>query len=117
MTLQAPAPVSADDRRRMLHEWNRPLLPRDGALTVHGRFSEQVATHSARVAVAGTASEATTIAWRYSELDAHADRMARRLQALGVAPGDAVGVMLERSPMAVAALLGILKTGAAYVPV
>ncbi|MGJ7519873.1 amino acid adenylation domain-containing protein [Variovorax sp. LT1P1] len=117
MTLQAPAPASPDDRRRMLHEWNRPLLPRDDALTVHARFAAQAATHAARVALIGTANDAGTVAWNYAELNAHAERMARRLQALGVAPGDAVGVMLERSPAAIAALLGILKTGAAYVPV
>ncbi|AMM24058.1 type I polyketide synthase [Variovorax sp. PAMC 28711] len=123
LLLDLAAPVDSipgvlpDERRRMCETWNRPIPQRDASLTVHGRFAEQAALHSARPALTGIAGEAGTAAWRYAELDARADRMARQLQALGVMPGDAVGVMLERSPMAVVALLGILKTGAAYVPV
>ncbi len=109
--------VLQDDRRRMLETWNRPVLQRDPALTVHGRFAEQAATNAARPALVGVSADAHPVAWRYAEVDARAERLARRLQALGVVAGDAVGVMLERSPDAIVALLGILKTGAAYVPV
>ena len=52
----------------------------------------------------------------YQELNAEANRLARRLIARGVMTEDAVGICLERSVEMVVALLAILKTGAAYVP-
>lgn len=53
----------------------------------------------------------------YGALDAWADRVAARLTALGVGRGDRVGVLAEQSAGMVAAVLGALRTGAAYVPV
>jgi amino acid adenylation domain-containing protein len=53
----------------------------------------------------------------YGALDQLSDRLRDRLAALGVRPGDRVGLMLRKSIDAVATILGILKTGAAYVPV
>ncbi|HEX3531246.1 MAG TPA: amino acid adenylation domain-containing protein [Thermoanaerobaculia bacterium] len=55
-------------------------------------------------------------AWTYRELAGHAAALAGRLRALGVEPGDRVGVCAERSLPMLAALLGVLETGAAYVP-
>ncbi|MFY1594504.1 amino acid adenylation domain-containing protein [Micromonospora sp. WMMD737] len=52
----------------------------------------------------------------YGELDAAANRVAALLVDRGVRPGDRVGVCLPRSPRLVAALLGVLKVGACYVP-
>jgi amino acid adenylation domain-containing protein len=53
----------------------------------------------------------------YRGLDAWAGRIAERLAATGVGPGDHVGVLTEPSMAMVAAVLGILRAGAAYVPV
>ncbi len=54
--------------------------------------------------------------WTYADLGAHAAALAARLAAAGVRPGARVAVMLEHGPEAVAAILGILLAGAAYVP-
>ena len=54
--------------------------------------------------------------WTYAELDAHADRVAARLGAAGIGKGALVAVHLERSPEMVAGLVGILRAGAAYLP-
>lgn len=53
----------------------------------------------------------------YGELDALANRFRDRLWERGVRPGDRVGLMLRKSVDAVAAIFGVLKAGAAYVPV
>lgn len=52
----------------------------------------------------------------YHELNVAADRVARRLRQLGIAPEEPVGVDISRSPLAITALLGVLKAGGAYVP-
>ncbi len=54
--------------------------------------------------------------WTYAEVDARTNRLARRLQALGVKPGALVGFALERSIEAIVAMVAIGKAGAAYVP-
>jgi amino acid adenylation domain-containing protein len=53
----------------------------------------------------------------YRELDARANRLANRLQALGAGPDKLVGVCLNRSEEMLVALLATMKTGAAYVPI
>ncbi|HVR95834.1 MAG TPA: amino acid adenylation domain-containing protein, partial [Thermoanaerobaculia bacterium] len=52
----------------------------------------------------------------YAEIDRRANRLARRLRALGVTVDCRVGLCAERSPAMIVAVLGILKAGAAYVP-
>src|ERR1700761_4994857 len=52
----------------------------------------------------------------YGELNARANRLARRLRALGVGPEVLVGLCTDRSLDMVAALLAVLKAGGAYVP-
>lgn len=52
----------------------------------------------------------------YESLDRHANRLASRLRSSGVRPGGLVGVFVERSPELLAAILAVLKVGAAYVP-
>lgn len=53
----------------------------------------------------------------YRELDHRADRLAGNLGAMGSGPGSNIAVCMERSIDAVVALLGIMKCGAAYLPI
>ena len=53
----------------------------------------------------------------YAELDRLSNQIAHALIAKGVLPGDRVGIYLQKSPSAIAAIFGIMKTGACYVPV
>jgi amino acid adenylation domain-containing protein len=52
----------------------------------------------------------------YGELDAWSDRIAARLLAMGASPDDRIGLCAARSPALIAGVLGILKSGAAFVP-
>ncbi|GAA3453634.1 non-ribosomal peptide synthetase [Dactylosporangium matsuzakiense] len=52
----------------------------------------------------------------YAELDARSDAVAARLRDLGVRPGSVVGLLAGRSPHAIAGIWGVLKAGAAYLP-
>jgi amino acid adenylation domain-containing protein len=72
----------------------------------------RTASRSPRAVAIRDASGALT----YEELDALANQLARALQERGVRPGDRVGIWQEKSARAVAAMQGILRLGAAYVP-
>ena len=54
--------------------------------------------------------------WTYAELIAQSRRIAARLQTAGIGPGARVGLCLSRQPVLIAAMLGIWRCGAAYVP-
>ncbi|WP_432124771.1 amino acid adenylation domain-containing protein [Streptomyces sp. C10-9-1] len=85
-----------------------PVDPR----TLPEVFEEQVrAAPGARAVSDGTAH------LTFAELNARANRLARRLVAEGAGPGGAVGVALPRTVEAVVAVLAVLKSGAAYLPV
>ena len=97
--------------RALLSAWRGPTLAPDASLTVHGLFARRVAASGdAPALVHGT----TTLT--YADLDRRANEMAARLQALGVSAGATVSVALPRSPDSIVAVLGILKAGAAYLP-
>ncbi|MFE9727905.1 amino acid adenylation domain-containing protein [Streptomyces sp. NPDC005794] len=71
---------------------------------------------------AATTPDAPALRWdsgrlTYAELDRKAGAVARALLGRGIGPEDVVAVVAPRSPDVVAALLGVLKSGAAYLPV
>ncbi|HEX4131721.1 MAG TPA: amino acid adenylation domain-containing protein [Pirellulales bacterium] len=78
---------------------------------MHQLFEAQVERTPHAVAV-----EFENERWTYQELNALANRLARRLRAKNVGRGSIVGVHLERSAHLVTAVLGVLKAGAAYLP-
>ena len=100
-----------EEQRRILTEWNATDREFPGTQTVGALFEQQVRAHPDRIAVR-CGDEVLT----YGELDRRADLLARRLRAARVARGSLVGLCVERSGALIVGLLGILKTGAAYVP-
>ncbi|HEV2642826.1 MAG TPA: amino acid adenylation domain-containing protein, partial [Candidatus Elarobacter sp.] len=78
---------------------------------IHDLVAKQTALRPDARAVSGTSGSFT-----YRALDAAADEIAGALQDAGVGRGDRVGVCVSRDIGLVAALLGVLKSGAAYVP-
>ncbi|MGB3438459.1 MAG: amino acid adenylation domain-containing protein, partial [Actinophytocola sp.] len=83
-------------------------FPADALL--HGFLEEQARRHPGRVAIA---DDGTT----YDALNREANRLAHHLRALGVGPGDVVGVCLPRSRRELVAIHAVLKAGGAYLPV
>ena len=80
--------------------------------SVTQRFAAAARAHPGRIAVRAGHAGLT-----YAELDAFANRLARRLTELGVGADVVVGLSVDRSCELVVGLLGILKAGGAYVPV
>ena len=98
-----------------LDQWgNRGVLTRPGppAVSIPALFGAQVARTPDAVALScGERS------WTYRELDEATNRLAHLLAGQGVGPGAYVALLVERSAQAIIAVLAVLKTGAAYVPV
>ncbi|HYN20229.1 MAG TPA: amino acid adenylation domain-containing protein, partial [Thermoanaerobaculia bacterium] len=99
------------ERHQLLREWVDTRSVEATWTPSHRRFEEQARRTPEAVAVT-MGLEALT----FDELDRWADRIAGRLRDLGVSRGSRVGVLAERSPALVAAVLGIWKAGGAYVP-
>jgi amino acid adenylation domain-containing protein len=100
-----------DAERRALDAWGTgPALPGERT-AVHRAFEARAKEAPETVAVVAGDERLT-----YAEVDAWANAVARELAERGAAPGAIVGVHLERDASLVPALLGILKVGAAYLP-
>jgi amino acid adenylation domain-containing protein len=99
------------ERWQVVEEWNRTDAEYPAERCVHQLFEAQADRTPAAVAVVFEGGELT-----YRELDERANRLAGHLAGMGVGPDARVGLCLERGPEMMVAVLGILKAGAAYVP-
>ncbi|MCA1634464.1 MAG: amino acid adenylation domain-containing protein, partial [Acidobacteria bacterium] len=103
--------IGEAERQQLLVEWNETRADYGPAKCLHSLFEVQAARTPDSVAVTFDGA-----GLKYRELDSRANRLAHHLRALGVGPEYRVGVCVERSIEMVVALLGVLKAGAAYVP-
>ena len=94
---------------------NRAVLtgPVSGAVSIPVLFAEHVAACSG----GGGDPAATGRRGRYRELDEASNRLAHLLVARGARPGRCVALLFTRSAEAIVAMLAVLKTGAAYLPI
>src|SRR5262245_45053081 len=99
------------ERHQLESEWNATAADYPRERCVQQLFEAQVARGPERTAIRVGAK-----ALSYAELDALANRLAQALRARGIGHGQQVGLCVERGADMVAAMLGILKAGAAYVP-
>ncbi|CAI2514219.1 Tyrocidine synthase III [Serratia ficaria] len=104
--------LPAAERELLLHGWNQTAEAYPAQSSVHGLFERQVRQDPAAVALVSDDGSLS-----YAQLNARANRLAHRLIAQGVRPGDRVATCVERSAALILAQLAILKAGAAYVPV
>ncbi|WP_037842777.1 non-ribosomal peptide synthetase [Streptomyces sp. NRRL F-6628] len=107
----ATLPMLTDaEHHQLVHGWNGATVP-----PLPGTFPELVA-ESARRRPDAPAVEDTHTALSYRQLDERANQLAHHLRSLGAGPGTLAGLCLERGVETVVGLLGIMKTGAAYLP-
>jgi amino acid adenylation domain-containing protein len=99
------------ERRKVVRKWNATAsdYPRRAA---HRLFEEQAARAPEALALGLDGGGTLT----YGELNARANRLARRLRVLGIGTESRVGISLERSAELIVAIVAVAKAGGAYVP-
>ncbi|MFI1168869.1 condensation domain-containing protein, partial [Streptomyces sp. NPDC020801] len=107
----AGRPLDADERHKILVEWNDTArdFPCPGPL--HLLFEEQAERRPDAVALRWAGGTMT-----YGELNERANRIAWDLKERGVGPQTVVGIGIRRGPIMIAAVFGVLKAGGAYLP-
>ena len=104
--------LTAGELQTMLYDWNQTADPVPPFRSVHARFEAQVAERPNAPAIRHGDRTLT-----YAELNRAADRFAAHLRHLDVEPHTPIAVCLERTPELSVAVFGILKAGAAYLPI
>lgn len=102
--------LAEDEREKILTTWNDTDRQFD-LLPLHELFEQRVREQPEAVAL-----EFATERLSYAGLNAMANRIAAQLMSRDVKPGSLVGLYHSRKPVLVAAMLGILKAGCAYLP-
>ncbi|WP_244237973.1 non-ribosomal peptide synthase/polyketide synthase, partial [Corallococcus terminator] len=103
--------LSTQAREQVLRGWNDTQVEFPRGSSLHQLFEAQAERTPDAIALQFEGQQLT-----YGQLDARANQLAHHLRIRGVGPETLVGVCLERSLEMVVALLGVLKSGAAYVP-
>ncbi len=103
--------LSAEQRDTILNGWNRTAADYPYDSSIYRIFEQQAKLTPDAIAVAGEQPLS------YAELNERANQLAHFLESSGVLPGGRVALCLERSLEAIVSVLGILKAGAAYVPI
>ena len=103
--------LTESERQRVLVELNHTGVAYPPAVCVPELFVAQAARTPEAVAVVFEGQRLT-----YDQLDRRSNQVARYLRRVGVAPDALVGLLVERSLELVIAILGIMKAGAAYLP-
>ncbi|WP_156747327.1 non-ribosomal peptide synthetase, partial [Mycobacterium sp. E2462] len=105
--------LAADERARLDRFGNRAVLDRAAA----GASIPQLFAAQARRTPEAVAVRCGARSWTYRELDLASHRLAHRLIGHGARAGQCVAVMFGRSGEAIVAILAVLKSGAAYLPI
>ncbi|MEW6730834.1 MAG: amino acid adenylation domain-containing protein, partial [Acidobacteriota bacterium] len=104
--------LSDTERYQLLMEWNDTTVDYPQDKCIHQLFEEQVERTPDAIALVFEQEKLT-----YRELNQRANQLAHYLQGMGAGPEVLVGICLERSIEMVVAIMGVLKAGAAYLPI
>ncbi len=103
--------VTLEERNKLLFEYSLSQGKSSFTLPVYALFEQQVKIFPNNIAVLQDAESLT-----YSELNVQANQLAHYLKSVGIGSGKIVALFIERSIKLIISILGILKTGAAYLP-
>ncbi|WP_265296474.1 AMP-binding protein [Streptomyces sp. SHP 1-2] len=106
--------LTGDEYEDVVRRHQGAPVPYPQEKPLHQMFAEHAARRPDLTAVVDDASGTTLT---FGEPDRLSDQVARALRERGVGPGDRVAILAERGPELLPGLLGILKSGGAYVPV
>jgi len=104
--------ITGKERKQILNEFNDTGAPYPADKTLHELFAEQAEKTPGNPAVLFKDQGLS-----YREFNEKADGLAGLLKEKGAGPGTVVGIMMERSLEMMVGLMGILKAGAAYMPI
>jgi len=105
--------ITQRERQQLLVDWNATDTPFPAEKTIHGLFEDQVSKTPHHVAAITQDVQLT-----YQDLNSQVNQLAHYLMAHhATQPDQLIAVCLERSHLMLIALLGILKSSAAYVPI
>ena len=106
--------TSIDQQKKLLHDWNKTDKPYPKNKTIHQLFEEQVERNPDNIAIVFENEKLT-----YAQLNAKANQLARYLRSVSliIHPNDLIALVLDKSLEMIIGILGILKSGAAYVPI
>jgi len=99
------------EKQQLLVDWNQTESPYPKNKCIHQLFEEQVTKNPDAIAIIYEQESLS-----YQQLNQKANQLAHYLQSLGVKLDELVGICVERSPLFIIGILGILKAGAAYLP-
>jgi non-ribosomal peptide synthetase component F len=104
--------LGAEERTKVVVEWNATESAFPEGVCIHEAFEVQVVRSANSIAVRSDDRHLT-----FQQLNDEANCLSHYIRGLGVQPEDRVGVAIERSPDAIVALLAVMKAGASYVPI
>ncbi|MGA9773578.1 MAG: amino acid adenylation domain-containing protein [Blastocatellia bacterium] len=104
--------LSETERERLLLEWNQTEAEYPDNLCIHHLFEQQAERTPNRLAIAYEDQHIT-----YEDLNRRANQLASFIQTLNFTPESLIALCFERGINMVIGLLGVLKAGAAYVPI
>ncbi|TWF42514.1 amino acid adenylation domain-containing protein [Chitinophaga polysaccharea] len=108
-----PLLLIAGDVQQIREVFNTTVKPYEQANNTLAQLMEaQVRQHPSRIAVSWSGG-----AYTYEELNTRANQLGAMLRALGAGPDQVVGILAERSPEMLVAILAVVKSGAAYLPI
>ncbi|HLP62179.1 MAG TPA: amino acid adenylation domain-containing protein, partial [Candidatus Deferrimicrobium sp.] len=109
--------ISPEEKHRILYVFNNTKAEFPADKTIHQLFAGQAEKTPDHIALVGADLRVCPVCVTYRRLNEHSNKLAGLLIEKGVQPDNIVGIMMERSIEMVIGILGILKSGGAYLPI